>query len=91
MLSLQGEKLFFKMRRTMKTIELKLDERTLQRVQRLATSRRCTVETLLKEVIEQLGKTERIQESQDWKRLMIEQFLKGYANSDAVYDELPTG
>ena len=75
----------------MKTIELKLDERTLQRVQRLATSRRCTVETLLKEVIEQLGKTERIQESQDWKRLMIEQFLKGYANSDAVYDELPTG
>ncbi|MBI1929494.1 hypothetical protein HYR99_35270 [Candidatus Poribacteria bacterium] len=30
-------------------------------------------------------------EDQDWAHLTAEQFLKGYAESDAIYDELPTG
>jgi hypothetical protein len=30
-------------------------------------------------------------EEADWVRLTTEQFLKGYAESDAVYDELPIG
>lgn len=29
-------------------------------------------------------------ESQDWERLTTEQFLQGYAPSDAIYDNLPT-
>ncbi len=27
-------------------------------------------------------------EDADWKRLATEQFLKGYADSDAIYDQL---
>lgn len=27
-------------------------------------------------------------EEEDWKRLGIEQFVKGYADSDSVYDDL---
>jgi hypothetical protein len=30
-------------------------------------------------------------EDEDWKRLTLEQFLKGYADEDAVYDQLSTG
>ena len=39
----------------MEKIELKLEGQTLERVQRLAESRRCTVEQLIKEVIEHLA------------------------------------
>ena len=38
----------------MERIELELDEQTLERARRLAEARRCTVEQLLKELIEQL-------------------------------------
>lgn len=30
-------------------------------------------------------------EDQDWSRLTAEQFLKGYADSDAIYDDLSNG
>ena len=30
-------------------------------------------------------------EDQEWARLTAEQFMKGYADSDAIYDELPAG
>ena len=30
-------------------------------------------------------------EDEDWNRLTAEQFFKGYADSDAIYDELPGG
>jgi hypothetical protein len=30
-------------------------------------------------------------EDRDWTDLSLEQFVKGYAPSDAIYDELPTG
>jgi hypothetical protein len=30
-------------------------------------------------------------EDKDWAHLTAEQFLKGYADSDAIYDELPAG
>ena len=30
-------------------------------------------------------------EDQDWSRLTAEQFLKDYADSDAIYDDLPSG
>ena len=30
-------------------------------------------------------------EDQAWDRLAAEQFLRGYAESDAIYDELPAG
>ena len=30
-------------------------------------------------------------EDQDWSQLTAEQFLKGYADSDAIYDDLPSG
>jgi hypothetical protein len=30
-------------------------------------------------------------EEADWRRLTMEQFLKGYSEDDAVYDELPAG
>lgn len=36
-------------------IELELDEQTLERARRLAEARRCTVEQLIKEMIEHLG------------------------------------
>jgi len=42
----------------MRTIELQIDEQTLERAQRLAESRRCTLEELIKEIIEQLGVAE---------------------------------
>lgn len=42
----------------MKRIELELDEKTLERARRLAQSRRCTVEQLLKEMLEHLGVAE---------------------------------
>lgn len=29
-------------------------------------------------------------EDRDWNRLTAEQFLEGYAESDAIYDDLPT-
>ncbi len=29
------------------------------------------------------------EEDGDWMRLSAEQFLKGYADSDAIYDDLP--
>lgn len=35
----------------MKTIELQLDEETLERAQRLAEARRCTLEQLIKELL----------------------------------------
>jgi hypothetical protein len=38
----------------MERIELELDEQTLERARRLAEARCCTVEQLLKELIEQL-------------------------------------
>ncbi len=30
-------------------------------------------------------------EDQDWSRLTAEQFLKGYIDSDAIHDDLPSG
>ncbi|MBI3989428.1 MAG: hypothetical protein HY347_07400 [candidate division NC10 bacterium] len=39
----------------MERIELELDEQTLERARRLAEARRCTVEQLLKDMIEHLG------------------------------------
>jgi hypothetical protein len=30
-------------------------------------------------------------EEEDWKRLTMEQFLAGYAEGDAIYDQLSTG
>ncbi len=30
-------------------------------------------------------------EDEAWLRLSADQFLKGYADSDAIYDELPIG
>ena len=30
-------------------------------------------------------------EDPDWSQLTAEQFMKGYADSDAIYDELSTG
>lgn len=39
----------------METIELQLDLNTLERVRQLAASRRCTIEELLKALIEQLS------------------------------------
>jgi hypothetical protein len=30
-------------------------------------------------------------EEQQWSRMATAEFLKGYAESDAVYDDLPTG
>lgn len=39
----------------MERIELELDGQTLERVRRLAESRRCTVEQLIKEVVEHLA------------------------------------
>lgn len=39
-------------------IELQLDKETFERVRRLAESRHCSIEQLIKEVIEQLGVTE---------------------------------
>jgi hypothetical protein len=41
----------------MEKIELELDEQTLERARRLAETRRCTVEQLLRDMIEQLGAT----------------------------------
>lgn len=30
-------------------------------------------------------------EAEEWSRLGAKQFLEGYADSDAIYDELPAG
>jgi hypothetical protein len=30
-------------------------------------------------------------EDRDWQRLATEQFLNGYDEGDAIYDDLPTG
>jgi hypothetical protein len=30
-------------------------------------------------------------EDQEWARLTAEQFVRGYADGDAIYDELPAG
>lgn len=38
----------------METIQLQLDEQTLERIRRLSRLRRCTLEELLKEAIEQM-------------------------------------
>jgi hypothetical protein len=32
-----------------------------------------------------------ITEEQDWSQLTMTEFLKGYAESDAIYDQLPGG
>lgn len=42
----------------METIELQLDTRTLENARRLAESRHCSLEELIKEVIERLGMAE---------------------------------
>ena len=42
----------------METIQLQLDEQTLERARRLAESRGCTVAELVTELIEQLGAVE---------------------------------
>lgn len=42
----------------METIELKLDQQTLARALRLATSRHCTLEELIEKIIEQLEAAE---------------------------------
>jgi len=42
----------------MVTIELQLDEQTLARARRLAEARNCTLEELVKELIEQIGVAE---------------------------------
>ena len=41
----------------MEKIDLQLDEQTLERARRLAESRHCTLEELIREAIEQLGVT----------------------------------
>ncbi len=76
----------------MERIELQLDEETLERARRLAQARHCTLEQLIQEIIEQLGAVEAARgEDQAWAHLTAEQFLKGYAKSDAIYDELSAG
>jgi hypothetical protein len=30
-------------------------------------------------------------DDQEWSLLTVDQFLKGYADSDAIYDDLPVG
>ena len=77
----------------MARIEIQLDEQALERARRLAEARRCTLEELIKEILEQLGAAAAASsgEDQDWTRLAAEQFLRGYAPSDAIYDELSTG
>jgi hypothetical protein len=30
-------------------------------------------------------------DDEDWARLTLDQFLAGYAESDAIYDEMPEG
>jgi hypothetical protein len=72
----------------MASIELQLDEETLERARQLAQARHCTLEQLLKEILEQLGAA--TAGDQDWALLTAEQFLKGYAPSDAIYDDLPS-
>lgn len=62
----------------MKRIELELDEQTLERARRLAQSRRCTVEQLLKEMLEQLGVAERT----------TDPFLGMFAQEPQMVDEL---
>ena len=42
----------------MERIELRLDKETFERVRRLAESRRCSIEDVIKELIEQLGVAE---------------------------------
>ena len=36
-----------------------------------------------------LGVPPDLDEDRDWARLSIDQFLKGYADGDAAYDDLP--
>ena len=52
------------------------------------------------EVAEQIQQEQRVrvillipepEEDQDWEQLTVQQFLKGYADSDAIYDELSAG
>lgn len=73
----------------MTRIEIQLDEETLEHARRLAQARHCTLEQLLKEILERLGAA--VAEDQDWAWLTAEQFLKGYAPSDAIYDKLSAG
>jgi hypothetical protein len=42
----------------MEKIELQIDEQTLARALKLAASRHCTLEELIKEIIEQMGMSE---------------------------------
>lgn len=42
----------------MERIEIRLDKETLERARRLAESRRCTLEQLVKELLEQAGVAE---------------------------------
>jgi hypothetical protein len=62
----------------MKRIELELDEQTLERARRLAHSRRCTVEQLLKEMFEHL----RVAET------TTDPFLGMFAQEPQIVDEL---
>lgn len=73
----------------MERIEVQLDEQTLERARRLAKTRRCTLEQLIKDLLE--GVAAAAGEDKDWAQLTAEQCLKGYAESDAIYDELSTG
>ena len=69
--------------------------KTLEFRARVSPDRTLTVPT---ELAEQLNADETVRvilvvptEDEDWDRLAAEEFLKGYAEGDAIYDELPAG
>lgn len=62
----------------MERIEIQLDEQTLKRARQLAEARRCPLEQLLKEIIEQLGVAE----------ARSDPFLGMWAQEPQMVDEL---
>lgn len=62
----------------MKTIELQLDDHTLERVRRLAVSRGCSLEELLAAIIEQVAEAEGAQDS----------FLGMFADEPELMDQV---
>lgn len=64
----------------METIELQLDPQTLKRARKLAASQKCTLEELLKTLIEQLGT----------EQAKPDPLLGMFADEPALMDEVVT-
>lgn len=47
----------------MKTVEIQLDEQTFAKAEQFASSHKCTLEDLIKDIIEQLGISEPIEDN----------------------------